>query len=58
MRLKEARQRVADLKKRLRERYGPEDAYALLTDLAEEVGENAKAVKAREGVTGKDKEKE
>ncbi len=57
MDLKQAQQEVAELKEKLAAKYGKEDAYALVTDLAEEVGEISKAVKGEEGIAGKEKEK-
>ncbi len=47
-------QAAGQIEKRLDEKYGVSDAYRMVTELTEEVGEVAEAVKAEEGVAGKE----
>ena len=49
MHLREVQETVKELKKKLDEKHGAWGPFALVTDLVEEVGEIAEAVKAREG---------
>ncbi len=55
MDVKKAVELAGETQKKLDEKFGKHDAYRLVTELAEEVGEVAEAVKAEEGVAGKEK---
>lgn len=57
MDLKQATELAGETQGKLDAKYGKHDAYRLVTELAEEVGEVAEAVKAEEGVAGKEKHK-
>lgn len=53
--LEQCCRKAAVLQRRLVEKNGPQDGFRLLTELAEEVGEVAEAVKAEAGAPGKEK---
>ncbi len=55
MEIKEAKETAWSVQQKLETRHGRQDAFRLVTELAEEVGEIAEAVKAEEGVAGKEK---
>lgn len=55
MDLKQATKTAGETQKKLEAKYGRHDAYRLVTELVEEVGEVAEAVKAEERVAGKEK---
>lgn len=50
----EAREMAWEVQKKLEEKHGEQSPYRMVTELVEEVGEIAEAVKAREGVAGKE----